>query len=261
MAQFIRRWLVVLAYFSAGVSTACGSADDSTGITEKCSSGTERCACYGNGTCNPGLTCGPMGACVGSPAVNDSGSSPDTEGTGGTSGTGTTDGRAQPGADAAASDAPGNTAGNYMDNCHADLTCWGAGGSGAFEMGPKQLRKVGSSCLLAVTSPSVVLNPDGTATPGASAIGQAHWRVDENGTLLVCDKSDFCWYMCRTDTAIRFPCEGRAVTCPDLPEAVCGQVSTCRMENGRCTGYIYQCDGWWNQSICEKIGCVWAPTP
>jgi hypothetical protein len=33
------------------------------------------------------------------------------------------------------------------------------------------------------------------------------------------------------------------------------------MENGRCTGYIYQCDGWWNESICKNVGCVWAPTP
>jgi hypothetical protein len=261
MAHFSRRWLVVLAYSSAGALSACGDAENSAGIPATCSTGTEECPCYGNGTCNPGLTCGPLGTCVGSPTVNDSGSSPDMEGRGGTGGTGTSDAGAQPRADAAASDAKGNGPGSYMDDCHADLTCWGAGGSGAFELGFTQLRKVGSSCLLAVTSPSVVLNPDGTAIPGATSFGQAHWRVEENGTLRVCDKSDFCWYMCRTDRAIRFPCTGRAVTCTDLPASVCGQVSTCGMENGRCTGYIYQCDGWWSESICNDIGCVWAPTP
>ena len=45
-----RAWLLVILVGATVPAAACGG-------SKSCAQGTEQCPCYGNGTCNPGLTC------------------------------------------------------------------------------------------------------------------------------------------------------------------------------------------------------------
>ncbi|HWA72011.1 MAG TPA: hypothetical protein VG937_06755 [Polyangiaceae bacterium] len=47
-------WCVLVGFALTWGSASCGSEDDKAG---QCTTGDERCACFGNGTCNSGLTC------------------------------------------------------------------------------------------------------------------------------------------------------------------------------------------------------------
>ncbi len=71
--------LLVVACLVGAIAPACGSSPQST----TCTAGTERCACYGNGTCNAGLAC-LSSRCVAAATGGSSG----TGGPGGQSGAG-----------------------------------------------------------------------------------------------------------------------------------------------------------------------------
>lgn len=227
----------VVASIALSLAASCGGGSSGT-PSNACAEGTPGCRCYGNGTCNPGLTCNSSGIC-GGPA-----------GTGGGSG----DAGVIP--DGSAGVGGGSGGGNYMDECHADLRCWGGGGSGMQDFGDHQLRKVGGQCLLNVRTPSVQLNPDGSTSNSISSTDK--WYVDSNDTLYICDDDHACWFVCRTDSVISFPCSGSSLDCEDLNQAACQGVPLCTWTGGACTGFIMACDVYFDKATCETIGCTWS---
>lgn len=75
-----RAWLLTIAVATALAPTACGSSSPAS-----CAQGTERCPCFGNSTCNPGLTCA-SNTCVSLGGASGGGGQAGTVGSGGTGG-------------------------------------------------------------------------------------------------------------------------------------------------------------------------------
>ena len=78
--------LVALGCSSSSNQTAAGSGGNANGGSTSCQPGAETCACYGNGTCNPGLEC-RSNLCV-SASPGNGGSSAGSNANGGTSASG-----------------------------------------------------------------------------------------------------------------------------------------------------------------------------
>ena len=104
-----RAWLLTIAVATALAPAACGGSSPAS-----CAQGTERCPCYGNSTCNPGLTCA-SNTCVN---LGGAGGATGSAGMGGTTGSGGTSGSSKGGAGGTSAAGAGGTA------------IGGAGGSG-----------------------------------------------------------------------------------------------------------------------------------
>jgi hypothetical protein len=114
-----RRVLTGVLAFVALVGAACGGSNG-----QSCAQGTERCPCYGNGTCNSGLTCA-SNTCVnlgGAGGASGSGGQGGTTGSGGSSRGGTA-GTSTPGTGGTATGGSGGAStGGSGGSCAADTS-------------------------------------------------------------------------------------------------------------------------------------------
>jgi len=119
--QWSRAWLLTIAVATALAPAACGGSSPAS-----CSQGTERCPCFGNSTCNSGLTCA-SNTCV------SLGGAGGATGMGGTTGSGGTGGSSKGGAggtDSAGTGGP-STAGAGGTSAAGTGGPAGSGGGGA----------------------------------------------------------------------------------------------------------------------------------
>lgn len=245
------RFFCALALVFGGFALAgCGAGN---GGGQSCPDGEPGCRCYGNGTCNPGLTCSSTGICGGSSAGNVPGSGTTSGAGGAPAAAGTSPGAG--GAPASGGTGSGGTSGNLVDTCNANLTCWEYG---TYNVDPSvELRRIGGNCLLGISSnQSETLEPDGTTDAGFS------WYVDADGSLHLCDpnKPGYCWATCRTDSVMNFPCTGTPVDCSMVPASQCSSMVGCDLDSsGNCGGGGTDCETFWKQDICENQGCTWNP--